>query len=282
MKQVFAKSLAVKIGIFLTSLILFLCSFVLFCSFKTTSMADDFLKQLGISKTGADEKITNSILDGSLDTYGVKNAKNILLGNRKAVALDLLAYTKKHVSSAAFIKQYNELKEQHKPTENIAKRPEVMKAENIAQAKKFVADMEATVKKADASMKAIFEKSLVEAKKNLAKAEDRNNKHDLGYAKNYDSLGKSFKEIYAKHLADWERKYPTNHLLYVKVRLQDFLEVTKDIDFAAELITKNGKKIFVNPAYERMDSRRKMAFRAGKEVVEPAREFVQKWIDEIK
>ena len=38
-------------------------------------MADDFLKQLGISKPGADEKITNSILDGSLDTYGVKNAK---------------------------------------------------------------------------------------------------------------------------------------------------------------------------------------------------------------
>ena len=64
--------------------------------------------------------------------------------------------------------------------------------------------------------------------------------------------------------------------------LLEFMEATKDIDFGAELKTVNGKKKFVNPEYERKDSRWKMAFRAGKEVVEPAREFVQKWIDEIK
>ena len=282
MKQFSSKNLALKIGFFIASLLVFLFSFIFFCSFQSNKMADDFLKQLGISKTGADEKITNSILGGSLDAYGVKNAKNIFLGNRKAVAIDLLAYTKKHVSSPAFTKQYNELKERHKPKENIATTPQVMKAENIAQAKKFVTDMEAALKKADASSKAMYENLVMEAKKSLAKAEDPNNKHDVAYAKNYDGLVKSFKEMHEKHLADWERKYPTNHLLYVKVRLLEFLEVTKNIDFAAELVTKNGKKIFVNPIYERMDSRRKMAFRAGKEVVEPAREFVQKWIEEIK
>ncbi len=282
MKQVSSKNLAVKIGFFIVSFIVFLFAFVLFCSFQTNRMADDFLKQLGISKTGADEKIAGSFLGGSIDMYGVKNAKNILLGNRKAVAIDLLTYTKKYANSAAFIKQYNEMKERYKPTESIAKKPEEMKAEEIAAAKKFVADMEAAAKKADASSKKMYENLVVEAQKSLAKAEDPNNKHHVAYAKNYEGLVKTFKEGHQKQLADWERKYPTNHMLYIKVRLQDFLEVTKDIDFGAELTIKNGKKYFVNPTYERMDSRRKMAFRAGKEVVEPAREFVQKWIEEIK
>ena len=51
-------------------------------------------------------------------------------------------------------------------------------------------------------------------------------------------------------MAEWEKKYPTNHLLYVKVRLQEFMNETKDIDFGAELVAKNGKKYFVNRDYE--------------------------------
>ena len=39
---------------------------------------------------------------------------------------------------------------------------------------------------------------------------------------------------------------------------------------------------FVKKAYEDKSKQWKMAFRAGKEVVEPAREFVQNWVQEIK
>ncbi|HZH64688.1 MAG TPA: hypothetical protein VEY10_07320 [Flavisolibacter sp.] len=281
MKQFSATRLAVKITL-LSAPLLILFSFLLICSFTTNKMADDFLKQLGISKSGADEKITSSFLGGGLDIYGVKNAKNIALGNRKAVVLDLLDYSKKHVNSAAFIKQYMAMKESYKPKETVALTPEADKAENIARAKGFVADMEATVKKADANFKPIFEKSLADARKNLKEAEDPNNKQYIRYAKNYPGLVKTFKESYDHQIAQWEKKYPTNHLLYVKVRLLEFMDETKDIDFGAELIAKNGKKYFVNRAYESKGSRWKMAFRAGKEVIEPAREFVKKWIDEIK
>ena len=174
------------------------------------------------------------------------------------------------------------MKESHKPTENIAQTPEEMKAENIKMAKESVAQMEEAYKKADATMKPIFQKSVEDAKKYLKDAEDPNNKQHVRYAKNYEGLVKEFKAGYNHQMAEWEKKYPTNHNLYIKKRLLEFMEATKDIDFGAELKTVNGKKKFVNPEYERKDSRWKMAFRAGKEVVEPAREFVQKWIDEIK
>lgn len=261
---------------------LMLSLFFLICSFTATKFGDDFLKQLGITKQGADEKISNSILGGYIDSYGARSAKNIALGNRKSVTLDLLNYIKKYVSGPAFAKEYADMKERYKPVEEKLQTPEQMRSENIANAKKALADAEQNVKKVDASIKQIFEKAVEDAKKNLKDAEDPNNKYYVNYTKNYPQMEKSFKESHDRSIADWNSKYPQNQLLFVKKRLQEFLDATKDIDFSAELIEKNGKKVFVKQEYERKDSRWKMAFRSGKEVVEPARDFVQKWIEEIK
>ena len=65
-------------------LLLVAASFLLF-SFTAKNFTEDFLQQLGISKTSADLKITNSLLGGYLDQYGLQNAKNIATGNRAAV-----------------------------------------------------------------------------------------------------------------------------------------------------------------------------------------------------
>ena len=48
-------------------------------SFTIRSFSDDFLKQLGLTKPGAEEKIRHGFLSGSFDAYGVKNLKNIVL-----------------------------------------------------------------------------------------------------------------------------------------------------------------------------------------------------------
>lgn len=261
---------------------LFLSLFFLVCSFTAQKFTDDFLKQLGITKQSADEKITNSILGGYIDSYGLKNAKNLALGNRKAVTLDLLNYIKKEVSSPEFVKQYNEMRERHKPVEQRVQTPEEMQSQSIEDRKKAVASAEQMMAKADASYKEIFEKALADAKQALKDAENPNNRYFVAYSKNYPQLVKNFKESYDRSIAEWNAKYPQNQLLFVKKRLEEFLNVTKDIDFSAELTDKNGKKIFVKPEYEHKDNRWKMAFRVGKEVVEQSRDFVQKWVEEIR
>lgn len=283
MKQVTYKPLALRIVIFASSLLLLLFFLAAFCSFKTARFTDDFLKQLGITKESADSRINSSLLAGGLNYYGLKNAKDIALGNRRAVMLDALAYAKGYANSAAFAKKYNDMKEMYRPKEEVPKTPEQVKAETIEQVRKSVTELEASVKKADANTKEILEGVLKSSRQQLKQYEDPSNQQFAMYARNYPELVKTLKSSYASQLAQWEKKYPANQLLYVKVRLQEFMETTKDIDFTAELTTKNnGKKYFVNPAYERKSSHWKMAFRAGKEVVEPAREFVQKWIEEIK
>jgi predicted double-glycine peptidase len=251
-------------------------------SFTLRSLGDDFLKQLGLTKPGAEERIRQGILGGSIDVYGIKNLKNIAAGNRAAVANDILAYTKKYAGSADFLKNYNELREYHKPKFQKLQTPEEMRAEAVANQKKGIAQMEETIKKADAANKPIFEKVLIAAKEDLKKVEDPNSKHNAAYAKNYEQAVKQNQQNYDRQIADWEVKYPSNHLLYVKKRLQEFLNETADIDFEAELITKNGKKYFINRAYESKGNRWKLAFRAGKDVITTARTFAEKWVSEIK
>jgi hypothetical protein len=281
MKQVTLTRLLLLLRYCAAAVLLLTISFFSF-SFKARSLAEGLFTQLGISQPNADSKITNSFLGGYLDAYGVKNVKNIAAGNRTAVANNLLQYTKGFVNTELFKKQYAALKESNKPVLNKMQTPDEMQKSLIESSRKSVADMEVTVKKADPSMKKIFEDVLIQSKKALKEAEDPNNKMIASYRKNYESGVKFNQQAYNQQLQNWETEYPANHLLFVKKRLLEFLDETKDIDFSAALTEKNGKKLFTNPAYERKGNRWKMAFRAGKEVVEPARAFVQQWITEIK
>lgn len=269
----------IRASIFL-SLLAFI-SFILF-SFTVQRKQADFLKELGISKQGADEKIKQSILGGSINVYGLKNVKNILAGNREAIVKDILTYTKQHVQTADFVKSYNELRANYKPQFHKIQTVEEMRQEGVAAMQKSVKDIEEYIRKADATTKPIFEQSLVEAKKMLKEAENPNNRGYISYAKGYDALVKSNQQGYDKQIAEWEEKYPASQLLFVKKRLQEFLAETEQIDFDAELTIKNGKKVFVNPAYESKSNRWKMAYRAGKEVIVSSRAFAQQWISEIK
>lgn len=282
MKQPSLKILIAGVRLSIAALVLVLLSLVFF-SFTIENINEEFLKQLGIPKTEANSKITNSILGGYLDAYGAKNVKNIALGNRTAVTKDLLAYTKQYVNSDVFRTAYAAMKLQNKPQETKApETPEEMRLNMIKAGKEYVAQAEEQLKNAAPEYKEVFRSSLDAAKKNLAQAEDPNNKNLKAYTQNYEGLKKSIENSNQQRLKEWEQQYPENHLLFVKKRLEDFMKETNDIDFSAQLTDRGGKKIFVNPVYEKKGNRWKMAFRAGKEVVEPAREFVQQWIDEIK
>lgn len=74
-----------------------------------------------------------------------------------------------------------------------------------------------------------------------------------------------------------EKLYPADANEMVKQRLQEFLDISKTVDFDAEL----QGSMFKNPAYERKSPQWKMCYRAGKEVVEAAREEADKWLKEL-
>ena len=269
-----------SIHVFLLTLILIILGTSLL-SFKSEKIYGDFLKQLGITREEANDKISGSFLGGGLDYYGIRNLKNLLANDRVAIVKDVALYAKQYSNSPDYIKQYRELKESHKPQPYKLESPEDMRTNMIRAAREGVQQTEESLKKAPVEMKAIFEKTLEAAKQNLKMAEDPNNKYIKAYTQNYATTEKHMKQSHENLLKQWEAKYPANHLLFIKVRLEEFLDATKDIDFGAQLTEKNGIKYFVKPEYESKDNRWKAAFRAGKEAVEAARTFAQQWMNEI-
>lgn len=262
------------------SLAVILLSLFLF-SFTVKTVTGDFLEQLGISKTKADEKIINSMLGGYLDQYGISKARNIVSGKKALVVKDLISYAKEKLNSPEFVAEYNRMRNNAKPLANTMQTPDEMQKQMVEQYRKSVKEIEATIAKSDAANKKLFEGLLEDAKKQLKIAEDPNNEMIKIYRSNYDETVSMNAAAHDSQVADWEKEYPADHRQFIKKRLQQFLDETSGIDFSAQLTEKNGRKYFVNRNYEYKSNRWKMGFRAGKEVVETAREEVRQWIQQL-
>lgn len=77
--------------------------------------------------------------------------------------------------------------------------------------------------------------------------------------------------------SDNEKKYPSEPVDMIKKRLTAFLAISATVDFDAQL----QGTMFANPEYEKKSAEWKMCYRAGKPVVEAAREEARKWLDEL-
>jgi hypothetical protein len=268
---------------------LFLClvaaTALLLSSFRAQEkFTDDVWKMLGISKQTGDEKIHTSFMNGYLDYWGVRNLKNIATNNRPAIAKDLLTYTKTFVSSPAFKKDYDNMRKNSKPQEPELKplrTIEEIQKEEIAKTEKSIRDTEKTMKEMPDMAKTM--QPLVELfKKNLKDYQNPKNSYFAAIAAGEKNDQENQIKSHKERTKQWESAYPVDVNNFIAERLQRMLNATKDIDYSAQLVEKYGKKRFVNQAYEYKNQEWKQGFRAGKEVTEPARDFVQKWLNELK
>lgn len=255
----------------------------LFVSYKAAKIYADLWQQLGITKTEGSKQITESMLFGNLQFYGARNIKKIAGGDRAGVAKDLLIYTKQYVNSEAFKKEYASLRLASRPiAPEPAKTEAQIREEKLADMKKDIANTEKAIKNSQPQFKKIFEDNLVLQQKALKEFEDPNNKTLKLMAKSEQSNHEYNVNRYNKEMQEWQESMPENPMALVKKRLQEVLDITKDVDFNAELTEKYGKKVFVNQTYERKHANWKYAFRAGKDVTETVRAFAEQWIKEIK
>ncbi len=259
-------------------------SCIVFMSYTTKKITDDVWKLLGTTEKDGKLSIAQSFRQGNLFAYGVKNAKNIALGNRATVVTNLLDYTKKYLTTPAFIKEYESYRENMKPQP-----PEPMKTKESIR-EKFIKDAEQGIKNiekilpsiADAKNKKTLTDQIEIQKKQI---EDYKSPNSKMIEMSWQGEQNNFKwrnDEYLKSVKQWEVDFPEKSSQLIRLRLTQFLEITKAIDYNAALTERNGKKFFTNPKYEAMSLQWKMAFRAGKEVTETARTFAQQWLTELK
>jgi len=255
-----------------------------FYSFAFKQNLDDLWKELGVEQRTADNNIRESFLSGYLYTYGAKNIKNAATGDKVAIAKNLLEYTKQYVNTQ-FKALYEKQRISSKPIElqlkPLRKKEEIQK-EEVTKLDASIKKTEEDLKSMNEDMKKIFVPIIAQNKKMLEDYKKPDNQlWELIALGEKDNQEKQIAD-YKTAVKDWEVKYPEDYKIVIKTRLQKMLDVTKDVDFNAALKEQYGKKKFVNPAYEAKSNEWKMAFRAGKEVTETTRAFVQQWLNELK
>jgi hypothetical protein len=263
-----------------------LCFFVV--AVKTKTLTDDLWQQLGITLPDAELNIKNSILQGSLYYYGAKNAKNIMAGNRIAVINELVAYAKKYSSSPEFKTNYKKYRDEMKPKpyEYKGATTESIKARERQRLEMNLKTAEEGLNSTNPKIKNGAPLRIQNIKKELAALDDPDNKTIKRLLDNENRSSEGVGKQNEDALKNFEQKYPEDPQLLIKRRLEEILNITADVDYAAELKETEwkGKKwrVFVNPVYERKSKEWKLAFRAGKPVTDAVRTAAEKWLKEFK
>jgi len=270
------------------SIIGVICFFTI--AMKATKIADDLWKQLGLTSTDANININVSVGSGVLQYAGAKYAKNIAIGDRVAVVSQLVAYAKKYTATAEFKNDYkrrweaykNEWMKRNSQPEHVTITAASIKAEEKQRLEQQLKTAEQNLNSTNPKIKNGAPYAIDNIKKQIAALEDPNNpviKRKLDEANRmYNDMQKYYSESKQK----FEAEHPEDPQVLIKKRLQQILDITSDVDYAAELKEGyKGKKLFVNPVYEKKPADWKLAFRAGKAATEAVRTAAQQWLKEL-
>lgn len=252
-------------------------------SFGVRTVYADFWEQLGTNQNRGTSSIKQSFLYGSFYHHSSAKLKNILSGDKAAVAQDLLKYTKEVVNSEAFAQEYEKFRTSAKPTPpEPAKTEAVIRQKFIDDAQKGVDNLEKLLKTmTDPASQKSLKDGLAQTKGMLKDVQDPNSEMIKMAVAGEQNNFKYRNDQYEASLKAWQEEYPAGVKPMIKARLQKLLDITKDVDFSAQLTERDGKKYFVKKEYEAKPADWKKAFRAGKEVTTTVQAFARQWLQEL-
>lgn len=83
---------------------------------------------------------------------------------------------------------------------------------------------------------------------------------------------------YAEALEEWKQNYPQDPRRMIARRLREFLAVSAEVNFDAQLKQEGRLMRFVDAQYEQKPAEWKLCYRTGRETVAAAREFATAWL----
>ena len=252
---------------------------------RTVEDVASMLKKLSLSEAEAKQNIWSSIEGKYLAYSNVDALKTIANGDRPALVRDIAAFAKAYVRTDEFMRQYEQLREDNKPTSPLPPKPMAQ------QRAEYKHQLDSSLTEAEKSMKIFSKEQQAEMKpmldafrQQLKAADDPDNpmfSKEMEIAGNQMYAGQM--EEHKRKLSEWSEQYPESPAPMIRTFLEKFLEETKDIDYSAKLIDgPNGKKLFASTEFEIKSSDWKRAYRAGKETVEAGRREAQLWLSELK
>jgi hypothetical protein len=247
----------------------------------TAIAAQDHLATLGISEGRAKEAVFDSFMADAVSLAG-KPAAFIAMSPASRVALVNFALTlsRTFVESDDFKRRYADHREANGPEPL----PEAQSADAIF--KKQRDGFENQV----AEMRKLFDQITPEQRATLEEGwkEMRDQFDAMEKGERRAQIEANIKAQRAEQvrqrdaaMKEFDKTYPADPRALVAMRLRRFLDVTKDVDYSAQLVDKDKKKVFADAAFEARPAEWKMAFRAGKPATDAARAFAQQWLADL-
>jgi len=245
-------------------------------------LAQDHLATLGISEGRAKEAVFDSFMADAVSIAG-KPAAFIAMTPAARVALVNFALNlaRTFSESAEFKRRYADHRE--------ANGPEPLPEEQTADAifakqragfENQVAEMRKLFDQITPEQRATLEEGWADMRRQLAEMEKGERRTQIeGLLKDQRTEQIRQRDAAMKEL---EKTYPADPRALIALRLRRFLDVTRDVDYAAQLVEKDKKKVFADAALEARPAEWKMSFRAGKPATDAARAFAQKWLNDLQ
>jgi hypothetical protein len=251
---------------------------------QTNKSQDEFWKQPGITEKEVKASISNSFFYPYTPNYNV--LKKVPAGNRAALVIAAGNYTKQYVLTPAFEKEYKQYRDgqikANTPAPALTR--EQIAKKKISENETAIQSLEKTLKTTtNPDTKKACEQSMEYLKKGMAEFKS-------GKSAQIDYELKIDEQRYneAKKLFDeWMKDHPESVHDLIKQRLNEFLALTKGIDYNAVYVEgysggeTGGEGHFKNPVYNHKSSQWMAGFFAGKEITETARIFIQQWLKEL-
>ena len=244
--------------------------------------SQDHLATLGISEGRAKEAVFDSFMSDAVSIAG-KPAAFTAMAPAARVALVNFALTmaRTFVESDEFKRRYVDHREANGPDPL----PEAQTADAIFEKQRAgfenqVLEMRKLFDQITPEQRATLEAGWTDMRRQLDEMDKGERRTEIeGLLK--EQRDKMVRERNAA-MVEFEKTYPADSRALVAMRLRHFLDVTKDIDFTAQLVDKGKTRVFASEALEARPAEWKMCFRAGKPATDAARAFAQKWLNDLQ
>jgi hypothetical protein len=248
---------------------------VLCCGAGLSALAADGLEKWKISPIELEEPLFAQIMEGDVGFVpGHPTLKALPKEARVAVVNAAGAAARAWVKSDAFKKRYDDWRSSTIPQPPT---PPRTRAQLLKEAKDELAHQK---KEFEASMKDMPQAQAKDVQQLRAQLET-SHKMLLAHAQSPDAEAQD-KLRYDSELKSWNEaneRNPKDPMVRVKSLLEQFVEETKDVDFAAPL---KPDGTFKAELYEEKGALWKAAYRAGPDATKAARAFALQWLKELK
>jgi len=245
------------------------------------------LAQSAWAGLGVGDATGKAIVDGWLEsgnlnaTPAAKAFKAATPASRAALVMSAVAWAKSYTESPGFKAEYEKHRQADRPSP-----PEVKGtvdeelARQAAERKKGIDEMRKSLDQMSPEMRKAMEAGIKEAEAANRKLESDPQMVAM-FRQGVEAQRAEGQEAYKGRLAAFERRWPADPKSLVARRLQEFLDISKDVDFDAKLVPAGKLMRFADPRYEEKPPTWKLCFRSGREAVAAAREAAQAWLKAI-